>query len=331
MSSITSLLSYAVGIQDKYAKEHAKEIATSKFDIINPDDYFVLNTKLTNNFGELGITTEANYFNNVTIVLPSNITTTDIASIAVFGQGSELDRLYGDVHISTLCALLGKKYKVGGRAVPLVCAPFYENNLVPAVCCHSNMVFGNTIRLKVELKNHKILTEYDIYADAYFPKTNVISKHLKCDDPSKILNLMTYQSQITIQTLTNGENKIRLNFNHPGYGIFFYGVDKSKIKSVKLVLNGCEYFSGPICLLESNANINIPENVTMLVTNTSGLFRLDGSQINFSRIDTMTLTIDYDYIFDPEKNDTIDQITVVCFNSNYIRFQGTALGMAYSN
>jgi hypothetical protein len=111
------------------------KIATSKFDIIDPEDYFILNQNITHITNQsnitFNITSDADYFNNVTIVLPCNITTTDIASIKVYNSFHIIDELYGDTHISTLCALFGKQYKIGSRIIPLICAPFYENNLVP--------------------------------------------------------------------------------------------------------------------------------------------------------------------------------------------------------
>jgi hypothetical protein len=101
------------------------------------------------------------------------------------------------------------------------------------------------------------------------------------------------QNQYTGEnTINKGVNNIKLHFNHPIFLIYFYGIDKTKIKNIKLLFNEETVY-------DSSTNIISPlDNDDKTFIHFSNEFNFDklyeNETVNFSRIQTPILVIDTD-------------------------------------
>ena len=168
----------------------------------------------------------------------------NIANIYVEGGGQRFDKFYNKTQIETTAAIFGRKVSRcdGLVIVPLAMAPFYETNLVMPSTEHHDL------NLIVHF-SHPVdepVREVQLYGNRYL--LSPADRQSLVKEPHEFV---TYQSQYTgEEKIKKGINKIRLHFTHPCILIYFWGMDRSKVKNVKLLLDGASFYDGPLQLLE---------------------------------------------------------------------------------
>lgn len=226
--------------------------------------------------------------------------------------------------------------------VPLTMAPFYSQNL---------------LRIKDVVQDIIISTRYQnpmmIYNDQMDARNKWVRVNAKCSIDVKLYgnvytvderllirtpsyNMATYQYQYTgKETVVNGSNTFRLNFNHPTHLLYFWGLDKKYVSNVKLVIDGVEYFNGHPDILESNKykmfsrQPGLPPpsfyNVYMLFFSDLNFFTLDNQRktINFSCVDKCELIID-------TSTPINETIYIIGVSSQSLLYMSNMFGMKYS-
>ncbi len=144
--------------------------------------------------------------------------------------------------------------------------------------------------------------EFTIFGNKYYQKNMF---------PSNIYNsIITNHSQVLPEKIVSGENKIRLNLNHPVCLIYLSGIDPKNITNVKLSIDGGfyptddkekisqgYYYDTTSDELEKlKKENNIPTNDLVIIFNNKFdsknlINNYENGSINFSRIDNATLYI----------------------------------------
>lgn len=183
-----------------------------------------------------------------------------------------------DTVMKTNCVLFDRKmtHIQGKSFVPLVMAPFHQNNLVRI------RKMQHTIRIVLELKT---LMDIELYGRKYI--TNLTDR---------IVQFITVQNQyLGSEKLHKGVNTFKLYFNHPLFLMYFWGFDKTKVKNITLRLQQAgDFYNGPIEALEhfkySHMGHDV-EPVVMYFAHT-GYFQPTNCSVNFSRLDYVDLIIE---------------------------------------
>lgn len=149
------------------------------------------------------------------------------------------------------------------------------------------------------------------------------------------------QSQCTgAENIKRGINHIRLNFNHPVFLIYFYGIDQAKINNIQFVVNGETVYDRSIFLRDRSAqgtdSAGLPEEPICRLFDDdkdktfiyfSKTFDFDdlykNDTINFSRIEKAVLVIDTD-------QDDDATVNIVGLNYGIARTAGGMYGLAFS-
>lgn len=243
----------------------------------------------------------------------------NIKSIEVSYGGQRFDKVYSFEQLKTLAVIFKRDITVhddagvGIYAIPLCMAPFHSNNLVfPSVEHHE---------LQIYIEFHDSYDDLlEIYGDMYF---------LETEDRKRLATVQhefaTIQSQYCgPEKIQKGTNCVRVNFNHPVYMIYFYGLDKSKINNIKLSFDTAVYYDGPVYPLEHRKLVCGFGQVEplMIMFSTDEFNKVTRSTINFSRIDNAVLEIDTD------ESDT--EVHVVGLNCQGVRYMNGMYGLVYS-
>lgn len=177
--------------------------------------------------------------------------------------------------------------------IPLHMAPFHDFNLACPSLEHHN--FDIKVSSPYEL-------QIDFYADCYYVD--------HCYRRKEVLELM--QEFVTIQTNTyyddtqiikKGVNRFNLYFNHPMHCMYFWGLDKTKVKNIKLCLNDAKdmenkpYFYddgiAPLERYKQSIGLGSIDPVLICFSNME-FYDKPRSTINFSRLDNPVLIIETD-------------------------------------
>lgn len=263
---------------------------------------------------------------DLAIVNPGNYTINQMLhSIEVEFGGQRMDKLSVnddiETQIKTNAALFGRSitHINGLTVIPLVLAPLHENNLVFPSSTH------HELHIYVEIKKNVLsigsMWDIELYGNIYM--LNSPERNALFENPHEFI---TVQNQyVGADRISKGVNEIQLCYNHPIYLIYFWGMDKTKIKNVKLLLNKGVFFDGPLQILEhqkiqrgygqidpviiflSPDNLNMPTKCS----------------VNFSRIDYAKLVID------TEEEDPVD-VHIVGLNMQTLRYINGMIGLAYS-
>lgn len=183
------------------------------------------------------------------------------------------------------------------------------------------LLYGDKISL-IEQTNSNSNTNSDI-------DTNLIPNEIETIIP---------QIQFTgDESIQNGINKYRLNFNHPVLILYFYGIEKEKILNVCLEFDGVVVLSKTIYELE-DLKLKNSINTDCFVITFSDEFDLKNlfynKTVNFSRIDNAKLIINTNLASDNEKNNKLNQsqsiIKIHALNFNTLRITENGCGLRFS-
>ena len=237
----------------------------------------------------------------------------NIKSISTEYGGQRFDKLWSWEQIQTNVAIFNRKItKMDDMfIIPLCIAPFHTNNIVyPSAKYHELKVIIDFI----EPYDGPI----DLYGNMFF---------LETQDKEKINSheFVTLQSQYRgADKIQHGINRVKLDFDHPTTMLYFYGLDKSKIKNIRLILNECNFYDGPLLPLEHvkhSRGLGHVDAVMMFFT--TDAFNKYGARanINFSGIKYAFLEIDTD--------EDIGEIHVVGLSYNGVQYANGRYGLLY--
>lgn len=206
--------------------------------------------------------------------------TDKIAKIETECSGKCIDVLKGELHIQYAQAFYNQSTTSmnSKRVVPLVLSPFYSTNMIPPM---------HNIRLILTLEEP--LREFlpTLYGSKYY----LSSKDQK--------PLLITQSFVTLQNqylghfnINKGTNRIKLLFHDQIALMYLWGLDKTKITNIKLLLNDIIYFDGPIEILEHTKLHWINVEPIVISFSEDGFEKEPKSSINFSVIDNPVLVIE---------------------------------------
>lgn len=288
-------------------------------------------------FVEFTIEKTCDLINNVDLVLINptnnknknknvNININDIIeSIETTYGDQRIDQLNsGDLYtqIETNCAIFKRKisYINGKIFIPLVMAPFYNNNLVFPSTQHM------LLKINIKFKENYDHSEVSIYANNYYLDT--LDRRILYTDPHEFITIQNQGAyEHSKYKMKKGINIFRLNFNHPVYQIYFWGFDKTKVKNIKLELNKANFYNGPIEPLEHHKlELGLDVEPVMIFFSQNKIDECLKSSINFSRIDYANLIIETEEEIEEEEK----EIYIIGLNMQPIRCSNMMYGLAYS-
>lgn len=221
--------------------------------------------------------------------------------------------------INTDCALFKRKIShVNGKTfVPINMAPLYNHNLIPPSCQYHQFKINIDYTQEYESQHIK---DVELYGNIYYLDTQ--ERRNLFNNPHSFI---TIQHQYTgIEKMYCGHTGFKLNFNHPLYLIYFWGFDKSKVRNIKICLNGHNFYNGSAAALE-NYKLSRGYDVEpmMFFFSQDDFDKPTKCTVNFSRIDCAQL-----YIQSDQKEPT--DVHIVGLNLQPIRFMSGMAGLAFS-
>lgn len=222
-------------------------------------------------------------------------------SVEVTVDGIPMDKMHCWEQMITTAALHGRTptdQVIGKKnycTVPLALAPFHCGNFVIS---EQGRIFIN-VQFKEPVPKHVCIC---FFGHKYYLKlfTNNIYLGALKQIKSSPYSFVSYQNKYCEYDVHKGFNSFRLNFHNPVSHIYFWGIDKTKIRNnVQLKVNGSNIYNGSIASLEhikKNRGLgHIQENIIFFCEPSARLSKNDTkikSSVNFSRIDYSCLIID---------------------------------------
>lgn len=206
--------------------------------------------------------------------------------------------------------------------VPLALAPLHEHNAVMPSTKHHELKIIITFAEGIET-----LPEFELCANKIFVKPTSSSFVELPLDKNRYAQLVQRMQYAGPDKIKKGVNKVRLNFNHPTYLIYFWGIDTDKVKRVRLLFDKDEpFFDGTLAELGRTkclAGYAHMHDVSMIVFSTSSFAEPPCATVNFSRIDNAFLEIE------TEQEET--DLHVVAVSTDMLVYQDGMVGMRYSS
>lgn len=247
-----------------------------------------------------------------------------ICCIEVIVGGSRFDAFHAediDTQIRTNCDIWKKNVTIINSTlfIPLTLAPFHKNNLISPIAYHN-------IEICVTFaQGLTTLPDCELYGNVYYVHSQK-HRHTLFHEPHNYITMQNQYcgvEQLTASPETN-INTFKLYFNHPVSILFFWGMDIDRIRRVALYLQESQFYNGPVePLLYKQRQHNISTNVVaMFFSNDEISSSTQYSSINFSRMDSATLTIETD-----EKD---SHVHIVGINMQPVRYMQGMFALAYS-
>ena len=245
---------------------------------------------------------------------PDNLRVQDIiVSVNILIGGSETSRICDMTHHHFLG---DRKIKFDNNKIIFPLTSF--DDMIPL--CY---IKYNVVRIEVVFKNACLYSDVSFYCNKYtlhecdrnIEHRNIAFSHI----------MSQYHDYET--DLVQGINNLKLYFCHPVYLLYFYGLDKAKIKNIKLIFDDDVYYDGNVETLEDIKRKNniIFEPIVIFFSETIKLNHefWQNSTINFSRINKTRLIID--------TNEIESNIRIVALNLNTYNIFSEMFGVCYSH
>lgn len=213
-----------------------------------------------------------------------------IDSIVVEYGGYKVDAMYTQQQLEVNAALHGRRvtHTRGKTRVPIALAPLHRNSLS----------FPSTKEVKLRLKiNFKKPYSHDleVYGMKYY--VEFADRKKIRDGDHQFASPATLYDPVGACEIRAGSNSIDVShFYGAAYALYFWGLDKSKIKNVRFDLNGSSFYDGTVDALEhakAERGLADVEPVVIFFSD-RGIEEESAadSSVNFSKIDTKTLVIE---------------------------------------
>lgn len=232
----------------------------------------------------------ADLVNEVDLVLfnPNKLTINDmITSIQVEFGGTPIDGFTSkdiQTQINVSCAIWKRKQThITDTFIPLTLAPFNSPNVTfPSTKYHDLVVKVAFSQMYIEIAQKH---EPCLYGNTYHVPASY----------KGILHNKDFAMSIVQNQYTNYEKGryYRIVFDHQISAIYFWGLDISMIKNVKLMLDDKAFYNGPVCrLLHKQQKYDIPGNVVMMSFSDSDITVQSGGTIDFRNYNKAILEIE---------------------------------------
>lgn len=308
----------SLGTQDKWMRDRHELFDMRQVFLKNRHqyEYRKLDIEVTafkDTINKITVKPSCDLINNVDLMIanPENI-----KSVEVTYAGHRFDKIWSWEQLKINAQIFRRPITQGEDGVymvPMCMAPFHKNNLaLPSSKYHP-------LNIYIEFKQ-PYNGPFELYANNYF---------LAPEDRAALVDnsheYATIQSQhCDAEKIRKGVNQIKIWFNHPVYLIYFYGIDKSKVKNIRVLLDDYVYYDGPIMPLEHAKKTRGFQEVDALMVFFSNepINRSPTSTINFSRIDRAILEIDTD--------EEDGEIYLMGLNVQGVRYSNGMYGLIYS-
>lgn len=207
-----------------------------------------------------------------------------IASVTTEFGGDRFDTLYTPFLLPVAALHARHSHTANNKFfIPLALSPIHDTNLVPPSTKYHDL------NIIVDLKKPLVDgMSMEIYGKKYYLET--MSRFEEYTG-------FTHQTQFSgTGTINKGVNRIPLHLNHLVRAILFSGMDKSKVRRIRLLLDGEVFYEGDITTLQTSKEIFGYPNIdtSMIVFSYDTFDKYPWSAINFSKIDEPILEIETD-------------------------------------
>jgi hypothetical protein len=171
--------------------------------------------------------------------------------------------------------------------------------------------------------------QVDLYGNMYFLHSQV-DRHALYKNPHAMIttqNQYGYIKKITHEgekkTITATETRLRLCFNHPVQMMYIWGINRDRVRNIRLMLDGAPYYDGPVApLIYKQQQRGITTDVIAIYFSNDPIGGCTYSSVNFSRIDNADLFIDTDEVG--------ATIYAVGLNMQPLRYMQGMVGLVFS-
>jgi len=247
-----------------------------------------------------------------------------IGQITLDIAGMRIVRLHDTTQLNVLNSVYGQHTVEDEDTITIPCT--FTNRIIPLV-----KLYHHEVRIQCTIAYKKLPEstglDVELYGNMYY--LNLPLRRQLCQSQN-FFNTTTriIQNQCTgAEKITRGINHIRLNFNHPVFLIYFYGIDQAKINNVQFVVNGEIVYDRSIRAQEEPICRLFDDDKDTSFIYFSKKFDFDdlynNDTINFSRIEKAVLVIDTDQEDDATVN-------IVGLNYGIARTAGGMYGLAFS-
>lgn len=267
---------------------------------------------------------QCDLINMLDLVIPSQYSINSVIrkiEVEFGGQRMDIMSVSEDIEtqIKTNAALFGRtiSHFDDMTFIPLTLAPLHANNLVfPSAKYHDLRIY---VQLQPSFFKENQGKDIELYGCQY-----IVSDRYKLQTDAH--DFITVQNQYTgAEVLKKGINRIKLNFNHPVYVIYFWGFEKDKVKKVRLLLNNAVFFEGSAAVLAHQKACRGFSHVDpmMLFLSEEDPGQPTKTTVNFSRIDNPILEIETE-----QEDET--PVYVVGLNLQPLRYSCGMVGLVFS-
>lgn len=332
----------AKGIQDAYVERANTGVFDARLQFLTQSHQFSYQQIRVNKSGSKSKKTytlerDCDLVNRIDIALPNphnlplnkilKTIETEVGGQRIDKIGCSSDNSFDiETLIKTDCALFKRKISHinGTTFVPLSMAPLYDHNLIQPSCQH------HEFKIHVEYTKEYIDASTDananhvenvkLYGNVYYLE---IDKRRQLFQTSH--EFITIQHQWTgSEKMVCGHTAFKLNFNHPVYLLYFWGFDKSKVRNIKIVLNGQDFYNGSAEALEHyKSSRGYDVEPMMFFFSQDDFDKPAKCTVNFSRIDSAQLIIQSD------QHEATD-VHIIGLNVQPVRFSSGMMGLAFS-
>lgn len=317
----------AKGVQDKYMCDNPTLFDIREKFLTGYHQYsyqqidVIKNSKLNKSTYKLEKTCDL--VNSIDLVLPNpyNLPLNKIIkSISTEVGGQRLDKIMDDIDtiIDTDCVLFKrKKTHINGKTfVPLNLAPLYDHNMImPSYEYHEFLI-------NVEYDEKYDHSDVILCGKKYMLDT--LERKRLHNEPHTFIT--TQHQSIGVEKITRyvGDYSFKVDFNHPMYLIYFWGFDKTKIKNIRLTLNGQDFYNGSVEILEHHKlSRGYDVEPLMIFFSQEDFDKSTHCTVNFSRIDSASL-----YISTDERDDK--DVYIMGLNLQPYKYTSGMCGLAFS-
>ena len=264
-------------------------------------------------------------------------------------SGMRVHKLHDTTQLNVLNSVYRQHTEEYEDTITIPCT--FTDRIIPLV-----RLYHHEVRIKIEIipgpienrctdsrKEWESQLDVELYGNMYYLNPQLRRQLFQSQD---FFNTTTriIQSQCTgAKNIKRGINHIKLNFNHPVFLIYFYGIDQAKINNIQFVVNGETVYDRSIFLRDrsaqgmDSAGLLEEHDKDKTFIYFSKKFDFDdlynNETINFSRIEKAVLVIDTDQ--EDERKPTLHPpcgltVNIVGLNYGIARTAGGMYGLAFS-
>jgi hypothetical protein len=273
-----------------------------------------------------------NYINDIKLAICNETKLELLESVSLEINGMMLNKIYFDKYQNQMLDLFDQNSNT--NIVQNFDQCFDQNMSFISLSLFDMIPLNEKLDVSISIKfNSSNIIDINNFL-LYGNKINLIEQTDSNLDTETIISQIQFTGEESIQ---NGTNQYRLNFNHPVLMLYFYGIEKEKILNVCLKFDDNVVFNKTIYELEE-LKLKNGINTDCFVITFSDEFDLKNlfynKTINFSIIDNAKLIINTKLASDNEKNNELNQtqstMKIHALNLNTLRITENGCGLRFS-